>query len=176
MIKSSICCSSLGFALAESTSFLWNSMNLLKCFRCVSAACIDNSRCRNVDDTVYLVWLLISFIECEFSIIFLIMSWIASMRLLGRMFLVEIVMWFFDRNILICSRRRHRPTNSWKCFWYFDFWSQHWEQKDRSRCTETVTRWLEYNIWKIYFAWVFRQNVQIFSIVLMFLICRYYCE
>ena len=134
MIRSFICCSSLKSILAKPTSFLWNNMNFLKCFRCVFAVCIDSSRCRNVDDTIYLVWLLISFIECEFSIIFLIMSWIAFMRLLDRMLLIEVAMWFSDKNVLICSRRRHRPINSWECSWYLDDLSIIYEKSISHEC------------------------------------------
>ena len=64
-------------ASAGPTSSLWSNMGLLECFKCIPAVCIDSSRCRNVDDTVYLDWLLISLIECEFPTVFLILDCIA---------------------------------------------------------------------------------------------------
>ena len=93
---------------------------------------------------------------------------IAFMQFLDRVLLSKPPWDFLTR--MVCFYWDQRPTSSWYS-WYPDSWSRHWEQSGRSRCTETVTRWLGCSIWKIHFTWVLRQDAQTFPIALTFLAC-----
>ena len=42
---------------------------------------------------------------------------------------IEVVIWLFDKNILLCFCCSRRSINFWECFWYFDFWCRHRDAK-----------------------------------------------
>ena len=175
---------------AKSTFILWNNINFLKCFRCIFAVCIDNSRCQNVDYTMYLDWFSVNFIEREFFIVVFVISCIAFVQnsIVEKMFVQIVVLRSYDFLIVRFCWSRH-VISWWKYFamfllkssfdqflkisWYFDFWCFAIKTK-RSKSSSSNDFSL---IWmKIHFAWMFRQFAQTFSMILIFWICRYCYE
>ena len=125
---------------------LWIDMNFMK-LKYDSVCCMNSSRDRNVNDTVYLDWLFVNFIKREFSIVVLVLNDIhaisqschfsiwnciaigrSRIRVISKSskkLLIDVVIWYSDKNILFCSCCSRRSINSWKCSWYFDFWYRH---------------------------------------------------
>ena len=61
-------------SFAKSIFFCWINMNFMK-FEYDFVCCIDNSRRRNVNDTMYFDWLFVNFVKCKFLSFF--WFWIA---------------------------------------------------------------------------------------------------
>ena len=146
----------------------------------------------------------ISFIESEFSIVFLISNYIAFIRdsIIVKMFVQVVVLrscdfliacflmlWvenksfeivafelFLDENILLCFCWNRRSIKL--LIMLFVFWFLRIRKKNRTIkiVVFELFRWLEYRIWRIHFAWMFWQTAQTFSIVLTFLIYEYCYE
>ena len=156
---------------AKSTSVLWNEIDFLHCFKYSFACRVDSSRC----ETSTIQCILFDFLLVLFNVNFLSSFWFETVlhSYIFRSFVIVkvVVMRFSDEKILLCFYWSHRLINSWRCL---DILQK--KQNDRSRCSRVVFWWFEYRIWKIHFAWVFRQDAQIFSIVLTFLICDYCYE
>ena len=113
--------------------FCWNNMSFMK-FKYDSVCCIDSSRRRNINDTMYLDWLFVSFVKCEFSIV-LILNDIVFMQSRSRsknfssnrcLFLLKSacdlllrMLWYFD---FWCSELKARRSKSllWHCFFKYD--------------------------------------------------------
>ena len=161
-------------APTEPTPSLWNSIVLLE-FRYGPACYVDGSRRRNVNDTVYLDWLLVSLIERGFPTAVLALGCIVSMRLRNcaiprpsKELLIDVVMWFPD-TISWCApvETTIQPTLE-------DVPDiLNWGRDGRGHCSRMVAWWLGCSIWKIHFTWVLRQGAQAFPIALTFLACRY---
>ena len=82
MIKSFNCCFFQNRLLQSQHFFCWNNMNFMK-FEYDFVCCIDSSRRRNVNDTIYFDWFFVNFVKCEFFIV-LILNDIVFMQFRNR--------------------------------------------------------------------------------------------
>ena len=139
----------------ESTFFLWNNMSFMK-FEYDFVCCIDNSCDRNVDDTMYLDWISVSFIEREFFIIVLILNCFAFMRFRNHVISrLEIVLRLNDFAFVSFLDRRKSFLLKSSCdfltriFWHvfieiiarsvFDVFDVSiWKRDDHNRCFRIV--------------------------------------